>query len=735
VQGIGGATIFVLKKAMKRLINLILLLFTSIYVFAQAPIKYLDQSIEADGVLEEAIWKEVHAYKGFHNFFPINEGLASMDTEVKIYHDGKYLNIAFVYHDSLSEVRVNSLKRDNYGAGFHLSDCVGVIIDPYNNQNRGYFFAVNGEGTQLDALIANYDNENLSWDALWESGQSVQGTAKVYEMKIPLSTFSYDENISSWSFQFYTRDAKDRMYTVWNKFQRGFLQFDTRFLKPLEMENLKPSKIAKTTLIPAFTASHGRNLIEEESQSELIPSLDVQYKISDGLRLDATINPDFSQVDVDQQVTNLTRFNIVFPERRNFFIENSDLFTTLQLASDINPFYSRFIGASQDILMGLKLSGNVSPNTRLGWLNVQSKKGEDEVAQNYMVGVVKQQFDPAFFMTGYLVNRQATDGLSLEDDFNRVAGVKGNYLSKNRKWSGFAGYNQSFTDGLQGENRAFTLENNYNTRTLTFGTKFNSVGKNFFTDIGFVPRLSNYDALNKVVIREGYKQLSQSLLINHFPKNQTAIQTYRLLNASMDLYWDEEGELYEKNFFYNTALFFASQMSAYLNLYHDEVQLKYAFDPLRNGNLILPGTYQNTAVRLGFNSDYTRNLYGSVNLQFGSFYQGDRTRFGANVGYRFLPLLSLQMNYEYNTLSFEELGTQNLHLFGISAEVFFSNKLNWTTYIQYNQQIDNFNINSRLQWEYKPLSFVYLVFADNYTEVLDHKDWGITLKINRRLNF
>ncbi len=78
----------------------------------------------------------------------------------------------------------------------------------------------------------------MSWDALWESGHRVHGTDKVYEMKIPLSTFSYDENISSWSFQFYTRDAKDRMYTVWNKFQRGFLQFDTRFLKRVEIENL-----------------------------------------------------------------------------------------------------------------------------------------------------------------------------------------------------------------------------------------------------------------------------------------------------------------------------------------------------------------------------------------------------------------------------------------------------------------------------------------------------------------
>ena len=258
------------------------------------------------------------------------------------------------------------LKRDDYGAGFHLSDCVGLVVDPYNNQNRGYFFAVNGKGTQLDALIANFDNENLGWDALWESGCSVQGADKIYEMKIPLSTFSYDENISNWSFQFYTRDAKDRMYTVWNKFERGFLQFDTRFLKSLSVENLKPSKAARTIIIPAVTTNYQKDLDANLEDTRFQPGLDVQYKVSDGLRVDATINPDFSQVDVDQQVTNLTRFNIVFPERRNFFVENSDMFTTLHIANNINPFYSRFIGASQDIVFGLNLSGNVSPNTRIG---------------------------------------------------------------------------------------------------------------------------------------------------------------------------------------------------------------------------------------------------------------------------------------------------------------------------------------------------------------------------------
>ncbi|MEO1713048.1 MAG: hypothetical protein AAFU60_06910, partial [Bacteroidota bacterium] len=377
----------------------------------------------------------------------------------------------------------------------------------------------------------------------------------------------------------------------------------------------------------------------------------------------------------------------------------------------------------------------LAPNTRMGLLNVQTKKEDQESAQNYTVASVKQQWNPIFNTTAYLVNRQETQTENDPADYNRVAGVKTNYLSTNRRWSGFAGYSHSFNPNSDGQGQAFSLENNYNTRTLSFSTKLNSVGRNYLTDIGFVPRIYNFDALTGETIRSGYTQLSQSILLNIFPEKQKPIQTYRVANASVDAYWDESGDLFEVNYFFNTALFFSNLMSTYVNFYHDQIDLPFAFDPLRNEAFILPGRYGNSALRVGFNSDYTQQVYGSVNYQWGTFYGGQRQRFATNGGIRFLPFLSLRINYEYNLLDFVDRGIQELHLFGITAEVFFNNKLNWTTYIQYNQQIDNFNINSRFQWEYQPLSFVYLVFSDNYSEAFAHKNWAISLKVNKRFNF
>jgi len=340
-----------------------------------------------------------------------------------------------------------------------------------------------------------------------------------------------------------------------------------------------------------------------------------------------------------------------------------------------------------------------------------------------------------FIATAYLVNRQATTEIEGDNSYNRVAGMKVNYLTKNRKWSGFGTYSQSFNKDLSDNNRVFSFENNYQTRTLSFSTKVNSVGKNYLTDVGFVPRIRNFDALTGNVIREGYTQFSQSVFLNVFPENHKSIQTYRALNASVNAFMDDEGDVYEVNSFFNTALFFNNLFAVYLNLYHDDIDLKYAFDPLRNESFILPGKYKNAAARLGFNSDYTKSFYTSINAQFGSFYEGKRSRFGTKIGYRFLPVLNLEVNYEYNSLDFSEAGQQNLHLLGLTAEVFFNNKLNWTTYLQYNEQINNFNINSRIQWEYKPLSFVYLVFSDNYAGDFAHKNWGVSLKVNKRFNF
>lgn len=704
-------------------------------MLGQSSIVFHDVAIKADGVLDEKVWQYSTTLSGFHNFYPINEGLAEHDTEVRLFASSTHLNIAFIYHDTTSRVRVNSLKRDKYPTGFHLSDHVGIIIDPYQNQQIGYYFALNGKGCKLDALIANYDEENLSWDVNWEANTSVDKTNKIYEFSIPLSVFGYKATNKTWNFQFYNRDIKSQLYTVYNKFDRGFLQFDTRFAKPLTFDRLEDISTNKVVAIPSITSTAKGDNNSSKTDFSFKPSVDVQYKLTDGLRLDATVNPDFSQVDVDEQQINLTRFSIIFPERRNFFIENSDIFTSLGATDNITPFYSRFIGSDRNIKFGLKLSGNVSKRTRVGLLNVQTDRNSQRAAQNYTVAVAKHQLNPVWNATGYLINRNSTEKWEFSpENYNRIIGLKTNYLSKQRKWSGSGLISQSYTAETNQENIAYAVENNYSTREVSFSTRLSGAQKNYITDIGFVPRLEQYDPETSMPIRQGYTQVFQDLRLLHFP-TQGAFNAIRYFNGSSRLYLDESGNFNELNLYYNAAAWFTNQSSIYVNVYYDDIRLQYAFSPFRNDFYLSPGSYQNKALRLGWNGRNNGDFFYSMNAQTGTFYGGTRNRISANAGFRQLPLFTVEANYVYNRLDFSQAGARDVHLIGIRSEIFFSNSLNWTTYFQYNEQIKNININSRIQWEYKPLSFIYLVVSNNYTERFMEKDWTISFKINRRLTF
>lgn len=708
----------------------LLLLFFAMNSINGQRIEYHEEDINVDGSLEESVWSKIAPITEFYNYFPINEGVAVMPTEVKIFHNGRYLHIGVKHHDSVPDVRVNSLKRDDYSQGFHFSDHFGIVIDPYNNQNRGYYFGLNGSNTQIDALIANYAEENTSWDSKWEGKTSVEGTTKIYELKIPLNIISYDADIAEWSIQVYHRDAKINLYTLWHENLRGYIQFDTRLLKPLAIDHL-PVPTIETIVTPAVTVGYQVDKTLNSDQTSFTPSLDIQRRITDGLTLDATINPDFSQADVDVQVTNLSRFDIIFPERRKFFIENSDMFSNLG-TSGVTPFYSRRIGASRDILLGLKLSGNLTQKTRIGVLNVHSKIDKDDVSENYTIATVKQDIHPTLRATGYFINRQELNGFEATDSKNRNLGLKMNYLSPNKLWSAYTTLGNSLNEGSMSSRMMYAAHGEYKTRRVagTFGAT--AVGQAYETKLGFTPRTVLYDPSSDLRRKVGYRKLYGTLNLFKYP-NTKYIRTYRYALVKLSRYWDHEGRITETNYFFNNALWFQNNGAAYINIYHDNIHLKYGFSPTRDERLVLPDFYQNTSVRIGGYTDSSKKVYGQLSNQYGTYYGGKKFTSVVGLGFRYLPLLSIAFDYQYNYLDFDTYNS-SLHLMGLKTEVFFSNTLNWTTYLQYNQQQNNFNINARLQWEYQPLSFVYLVLTDNYTRDYNRKNWGITLKVNKRIH-
>ncbi len=699
-------------------------------------IVFNSSDIKLDGELNEPIWNQLKTQGDFFNYIPDNGELASNNTEVKVFHNGKNLYISAVYHDTTSKAQIGSLKRDDIRNSGGSSDSFAISIDTYNQQQLGYFFIVNMGGALIDALIARRDDAyyiNTSWNTVWNAKTSVKRSLKIFEIEIPLKALGYKAENPNWGLLCIMRNIKINEWTTNTNIDRNYRQFDLRFSKAFEVENLAENKSSRFAVIPSITVNHQEDIVNKTKNTNIKPSMDVQYNLSSSLKLDVTINPDFSQIDVDQQVTNLSRFSIFFPERRNFFLENSDLFTGLGV-NDVNPFYSRQIGAESEISFGVKLSGNIGKKTRLGVLNVATKAKDINPAQNYGALVLQQQFSDTFTATSFLINRQETDGFSFLDDYNRVSGLNLNYQSKNNKWAGLANYAKSSTSNISGDNNFYNLGLWYNTINVALGASIKKVESNYITDVGFVPRLYNYDAVNENTIREGYTQTSGNFSLTKFYKDSKIIDNHKYLNISNNTFWDEQGVILQSSSTLNNDLLFKNMSSIYGRISHHYVNLKYGFDPLQTGNYIAPDIYNYYIASGGYSSNTSKKAQYGGDFQFGGYYGGHRNRLSANLQYRLMPLARLQIRYERNGIDLNQLGSDTFHLARFSGEIFFSNRLNWTTYIQYNTQFDNFNINSRLQWEYKPLSYIYLVVSDNYNQDIIHENWGVAFKMNFRLD-
>ncbi len=727
---------------MKRIVFLILSVFGMFHIQAQSEltsskIVFSNSNIQLDGELNEPIWNELVPESGFLNYIPNNGDSASNKTEVKMFHNGKNLYISAVYYDTTSDVQIASLKRDDIGTSGADSDSFAIILDTYNQQQSGYFFIVNMGGALIDALVARRGNGfsvSTSWNTVWNARTSVKGNLKIFEVKIPLKALGYKADTSEWGVMFHTRNIKLNEWTTSTPIDRNYTQFDLRFTKTFKVESLSENKSSRFAVTPSVTLNHTEDVANDSKDTTVKPSVDVQYNVSSSLKLDATINPDFSQIDVDRQVTNLSRFSVFFPERRNFFLENSDLFTNLGVGG-VNPFYSRRIGANSDILFGLKLSGNIAEKTRLGVLNVATKAKDDNPAQNYGALVLQQQLSKSFTATGFLINRQETDGFSFLNDYNRVTGLNINYQSKNNKWTGHANFANSATSNVSGDTNFYNAGIWYNTINVTSYLGIKKVEKNYITDVGFVPRLYNYDAISESVIREGYTQARGRISLTKFYKDSKTFDNHRYLNLWNNTYWDDQGNVTQSTIILNNDLVFKNQSFLYGGMRYEYVNLKYAFDPLNNGNPIIADKYKYIDFGLGYSSADNKKFQYGGNISYGSYYNGHKNQVSVNAQYRLLPLARLQVRYERNGIDLKELGSDTFHLARFIGEVFFSNRLSWTTYVQYNTQFDNFNINSRLQWEYKPLSYIYLVISDNYNQDIVHKNWGVAFKMNYRFDF
>ena len=664
--------------------------------------------IKIDGVLEEPAWLEAETAGSFFMALPMDTSFARVKTEVRMSYDDEHLYlIAVCFHAVPGPYYVESLRRDFV---FGKNDNFLLFMDPFDDQTNGFSFGANAAGAQWDGTMYEGGKVDLNWDNKWESAVRNDDEKWVLEMAIPFKSIRYKKGIREWGINFSRMDLKTSEKSSWAPVPRQFPTAALAYSGTLVWDQPPPRAGANISLIPYVLGGVLKNY-EAGSPTDYKKEagLDVKIAVTSSLNLDLTVNPDFSQVEVDRQVTNLDRFELFFPERRQFFLENGDLFANVGYTT-IRPFFSRRIGLEAPIRFGVRLSGKPSKDWRLGLMNMQTGK-VDELslpAQNFTVASVQRRVFSRSNIGLIFINKQSlnynTDSSKpAYSDYNRNIGAEYNLASSNNLWTGKMMFLKSFSPGISGNDIAHAAHLQYSSRRVFLLWQHEYVARNYNAEVGYVPR-KNYIRMNP---QAGYTFFPRGgKILSHGPK------------YFYGLFMDESFNRTDDQHLLSYQLAFRNQSSLLGWVAHDYVKLLAPFDPTntQKDTLARYTEHQWYAYGADFISKPQSVFTFGFSTRYGGYYAGGtRLNLTADLGYRFQPYVSLAINTSYNHITLPAPWyTTTFWLVGPRLDITMTNKLFFTTFIQYNGQLKNMNLNTRFQWRYRPASDLFIVYTDNY---------------------
>ncbi|NHF61358.1 carbohydrate binding family 9 domain-containing protein [Flavobacteriaceae bacterium TP-CH-4] len=707
----------------------VLSIFVSLAVFSQTPtksfqVKYVTDILKVDGLLDDPAWETADSARDFQQYFPSDSILAEQPTDIKMVYNSTTLYIGITVKSVGNDWVISSLQRD-FRAG--SSDNISLLFDTFNDGTNAFLFGINPYGVRREALISNGGQDlrgfTTSWDVKWKGEAQIFDGYYTAELAIPLTSFKFKEGETKWRFQSYRFDQQTNERSVWFKVPQNQLIFSLAFMGDMVFE--KPLGRSRTplALIPYINAITENDFETDVGNTNLKVGGDAKVAIGNGMNLDVTINPDFSNVEVDDIITNLTRFEIGLPERRQFFIDNSDLFGSFGGSRDANPFFSRRIGIAQDtagnsienrILGGVRLSGKLNENWRLGFLSIQTDEDLDnDIASNNntMLAIQKKVFARSN-ISMFFINRQSFkdyDFIEREDEYNRVVGVDYNLASADNRWLGKFYTHKSIQPDDNEGNFSTGAFIGRNSRYLNFFTDWVYIDDDYRSDLGFIRRT---DIIKAATSLEGVIW-PKSKRINNIALQLFPIITWRptldYLKTDHDIQVSASIEMQDQSEFgigfSNTFTYLAEEDDDFNPTGDDDAP------PLPN----LQGYHYNT-VSAAYQSNRAQVFSYSAESTIGRFFNGNRFSVEAQMALRIQPkaLISMQLNYDRIALP-DPFSSADLWLISPRVELTFSKSVFWTTLFQYSNQRDNLGINSRLQWRFAPLSDLFIVYNDNYS--------------------
>ena len=673
-------------------------------------------------VLNDPAWAEALPVTGFRQTRPDEGQPATERTEVRIVYTSDTLFFGVVCYDrDPSAIIVADSRRDS---DLRDTDSFQIILDTFLDQQNGFVFGTNPAGIEYDGQVANEGQGsgrfggggggrpgqgrqqrgagggfNLNWDGSWQVSTRISEIGWTAEFAIPFRTLRYPPGVfQTWGLNFQRNIRRRNETAFWAPLPRQFNLYRLSLageLARIELPAQRNLKLMPYLLGEALRSDVGR------SDTTWLGDVggDLKYSITPSLTLDATVNTDFAQVEVDEQQINLDRFNLFFPEKRPFFLENAGLFA-VGLAGQTEVFFSRRIGIGPDgevvpIRAGVRLSGNVS-GLNIGLLNMQTEAvGGLTPANNYSVVRVRRDLRNRSNVGGMFVNRQATGEQAGEDNYNRSYAVDGRWgIGRNGLVSGFAAVTD--TPGIGENEHAFSLASDYNSEAWRLRLGYTEVADNFNPEVGFLAR-------------QGFRRANAQIRYRYRPKSFLKLHEIRP-HATHFTFWNFDG--FQETVYTHIDTHWewqdGGEIHTGFNLTREGVTEPFEIFP---GVIVPPDTYDHTEGQFLVRTNQGVPVSVNMRATIGGFFGGDRVRLRSSLNLRKGETLNTELSWDWNDIDLPG-GSFVTNLAGARISYSFTPRILVQTLIQYNDRADIWSTNLRFSWLQQANTGLFVVYND-----------------------
>ena len=671
-------------------------------------------TIDGD-VLGDPVWAAVAPISGFRQSAPDEGQPATERTEVRVVFTDDTIFFGIVCYDrDPSAIIMTDSRRDS---SMNNADSFQMILDTFSDQQNGFIFGTTPAGQEYDGQVTDEGGGrslfgggggggfsrgsgggfNLNWDGAWQVRTTITDVGWSAEFAIPFRTIRYPaREEQSWGVNFQRNIRRRNETAYWAPLPRQYNLYRVSMAGQLSGVTAPIGFTGNLQLTPYLVGEIATRDAFPDRDPLAIGDFgaDLKYSVTSGLTLDATYNTDFAQVEVDNQQINLDRFNLFFPEKRPFFLENAGVFSVSNLgpASGMNLgqtdlFFSRRIGITDDgtpipILGGARLSGKVSDTVTVGFLNMQTES-IDGVAQanNFTVARVRRDLPNRSSIGGMFVNRQGTGELAPSGDHNRAYAVDARWgIGQNGMVQGFFG--QTKTPGLDGRDHALSISSRYDSEAWRLAGGYQENGEDFNPEVGFLRR------------RNGFRKIDFG--VNNTTRPNGFLKFQELTpHISFTRFWSWDNIMETSFLHLHFTGEFEDSSSAGVAV---DVRSEEVFDEFSvSGIPVPPGRYDFNEVSYSYSSDRSAPISISLRAETAGFFGGNIVTLRPSLTARYGETFNMSLSFSRNDIDLPA-GSVVTNLTSVRAAYNFSPRLFVQTLLQHNDSAELWSINFRVGW-------------------------------------